>query len=54
MFRLALEITFLLNKYIFLQMAYELMSQSRELNMSPKKNERGVGKLFDKNNQFFH
>ena len=32
-FRLALEITFLLNKYFFLQMAYELLSQSRKLNM---------------------
>ena len=31
-FRLALEITFLLNKYFFLQMAYELLSQSRKLN----------------------
>ena len=30
MFRLALE-TFLLNKYFFLQMAYELLSQSRKL-----------------------
>ena len=30
-FRLALE-TFLLNKYFFLQMAYELLSQSRKLN----------------------
>ena len=29
-FRLALEITFLLNKYSFLQMAYELLSQSRK------------------------
>ena len=35
-------------------MAYELMSQSRELNMCPNKNERGVGKLFEKNNQFFN
>ena len=30
------------------------MSQSIELNMCPKKNEQGVGKLFEKNNQFFH
>ena len=29
--RLALEKTFLLNKYFFLQMAYELLSQSRKL-----------------------
>ena len=27
-FKLALEITFLLNKYFFLQMAYELLPQS--------------------------
>ena len=35
MFRLALEIIFLVffnNKYFFLQMAYELLSQSRKLN----------------------
>ena len=38
MFRLALEITFLLNKYFFVQMAYELLSQSRKFNM------RGVPK----------
>ena len=31
-FRLALEIIFLRNKYFFLQMAYELSSQSRKLN----------------------
>ena len=31
-FRLALEITFWLNKYFFLQMAYELLSQSWTLN----------------------
>ena len=36
-FRLALEITFLLNKYFFLQMAYDLLSQSRKL----KKREGG-------------
>ena len=30
-FRLALEITFLLNKYFFLQMAYDLLSQRRKL-----------------------
>ena len=30
--RLALEITFLLNKYFFLQIFYELFSQSRKLN----------------------
>ena len=29
-FRLALEITFLLNKYFFLQMGYELLSQSEK------------------------
>ena len=31
-FRLALGITFLLDKYFFLQMVYELPSQSRKLN----------------------
>ena len=31
-FGVALEITFLLEKYFFLQMAYELLSQSRKLN----------------------
>ena len=31
-FRLALEITFLLNKYFFLQIANELLSQSGKLN----------------------
>ena len=31
-FRLALEIAFLLNKYFFLQMAYELLLESRTLN----------------------
>ena len=30
-FRLALEITFLLNKYFLLQMDYDLLSQSRKL-----------------------
>ena len=30
-FTLALEITFLLNKYFFMQMAYELLSQSGKL-----------------------
>ena len=29
-FRLALKITFLLKKYFFLQMAYELLTQSRK------------------------
>ena len=29
--RLALEITFLLNKYVVLQMTYELLSQRRNL-----------------------
>ena len=31
-FRLALEITFLLNKYFFMQMSYMLLSQKRKLN----------------------
>ena len=51
MFRLALEITFLLNKYLFLQMAYELLSQSRKLNKQGEwvVNKSGVvGKFFEK------
>ena len=36
---LTLEITFLPNKYFFLQMAYELLSQSRKFNR------RGAGVL---------
>ena len=31
-FRLALKMTFLLNKDFFLQMAYQLLSQSKKLN----------------------
>ena len=31
-FKLALKITFLLNKYFLIQMAYELLSQSSKLN----------------------
>ena len=54
-FRLALEITFLLNQYFFLQMAYELLSQRRKLNRRggrgeggcPNKSE-GVEKFFQK------
>ena len=51
MFRLALEITFLLNKYLFLQMAYEVLSQSRKLNKQGEwvVNKSGVvGKFFEK------
>ena len=33
-FRLALEITFLLEEYFFLQMAYKLLSQRRKLDKS--------------------
>ena len=51
-FRLTLEITFVLNKYFFLQMAYELLSQSRKLNMlggrCPNKS-GGVGQFKKKN-----
>ena len=49
-FRLAVEITFLLNKYFFLQMAYELLSQNRKLNKreGPNKSERGVENFFEK------
>ena len=39
-FRLALEITFLINKYFFLQVAYELPPQRRK--------KMGVGNLFEK------
>ena len=31
-FRLALEITFIFNKYFFWQMVYEILSQSRKIN----------------------
>ena len=40
-FGVALEITFLLEKYFFLQMAYELLSQSRKLNK--REGRRGEG-----------
>ena len=40
-FRLALEITFLLNKYFFLQMAYDLLSQSRKLKKQGGPNKSG-------------
>ena len=51
-FKLPLEITFLHNKYFFLQMAYELLSQSRKVNnrWGPYKS-RGVGKFLKKNMQ---
>ena len=39
-FRLALEITFLLNKYFFLQMAYELLSQSIENSINERRGRR--------------
>ena len=35
-FRLALEITFLLNKHFFLQMTYKLSSQSRKIDQRRK------------------
>ena len=46
-FRLALEITFLLNKYFFLQMAYKLLSQNRKVNkeVDPNKS-KGVRNFF--------
>ena len=49
-FRLALEITFLLNKYFFLQMAYELLSQSRKLKagVPNKSGGRGVENFLKK------
>ena len=42
-FRLALEITFLHQKYFFLQMAYESLSQSRKLNQQEGPNKGGGG-----------
>ena len=49
MFRLSSEITFLLNKYFFLQMAYELLSQSGRPNKREGPNKSGeVGKFFQK------
>ena len=51
-FILALEITFLpflLKKYFFLQMTYELLSRSRKLNKRGVPNKSGeVGKFFEK------
>ena len=51
-FRLTLEITFSLKKYFFLQMAYDLHSQSTKLNKgmggeSPNKS-GWAGKFFEK------
>ena len=46
-FRLALEINLLLNKYFFLQMVYELLSQIRKRNKWGK-GSRGIGKCFQK------
>ena len=51
-FRLTLEITFLLKKYFFLQMAYDLLSQSTKRNKgvgrgSPNKS-GWAGKFFEK------
>ena len=45
-FRPALEIHFLLSKYFFLQMAYELLSQSRKLNKQGCPNKSG-GTFFE-------
>ena len=42
-FRLALEITFLLNKYSFLHMADELLSQTGNLKKRWRPNETGKG-----------
>ena len=50
-FRLALEITFLLNKYLFLQIVYELLSQSRKPNKRVGEgpgNSREAGNFFEK------
>ena len=44
-FRLVLEITFFFSKYFFLQVAYQLLSQSKKLNKqgNPNKNRGGGG-----------
>ena len=49
-FKLALKITFLLNKYFFIQMAYEFLSQSGKLNKQRGVLIRagGLGKFFEK------
>ena len=51
-FRLALEITFLLEEYFFLQMAYKLLSQRRKLDKSWRGEggggSRADGKVFEK------
>ena len=45
-FRLALEITSLFNKYFFLQMAYELLSRGRKVNKRRYPNKsREIGKI---------
>ena len=44
-FKLVLEIIFLLNKYFFLQMAYELLSQYRKLNKEGRRS-GGGNKVF--------
>ena len=41
--RLALEITFLLKKYFFLQLAYELLRQSRKINKQVGPSKSGEG-----------
>ena len=52
-FRFALEIAFLLSKYIFLQMAYALLSQRGKLNERGDPNKRGgdLEKFLKKNNE---
>ena len=42
-FRFALEITFLLKKYFFLQLAYELLRQSRKINKQVGPSKSGEG-----------
>ena len=54
-FRLVLDITFFFSKYFFLQVAYQLLSQSKKLNKqgNPNKNRGGRGdwKIFWKKNK---
>ena len=47
-FTLALEITFLINKYFFLKVSYEFLSQSSKRGRGGPNNIMGVGKFLKK------
>ena len=47
-FTLALEITFLLNKYFFLKVSYKFLSQSSKRGRGGPNKIRGVGKFLKK------